>query len=319
MRAAVNTQCARSKGESRTYSIIRILRGALSAPRGILLQVCRDAPVSLSVTTEKMIHPGMIRSVWAYRGFITGSVKREFQSKYRNSILGAAWTVLQPLAMILVYTVIFSQVMSAKLPGVDSSFAYSIYLCAGILTWGLFAEITSRGQNVFLEHANLIKKLSFPRICLPIIVILNAGLNFAIIFTLFVCFLLATGHFPGWVFLGLLPILAVQVAFSIGLGITLGVLNVFFRDVGQFFNILLQFWFWFTPIVYPPTILPENIRPLLAWNPMASVISAYQQILVNGQWPQWSSLLPAAVIGIGLCVFGMRLFRKRAGEMVDEL
>jgi len=268
---------------------------------------------------KTMISPGMLRSIWAYRGFIAGSVKREFQAKYRNSMLGAAWTVLQPLAMIVVYTVIFSQVMSARLPGIDSTFAYSIYLCAGILTWGLFAEITSRGQNVFLEHANLIKKLSFPRICLPIIVILNAGLNFAIIFGLFTCFLVVTGNFPGWVFLGMLPVLVVQIAFSIGLGISLGVLNVFFRDVGQFFAILLQFWFWFTPIVYPTSILPENIRPLLAWNPMAAVVTAYQHILVNGQWPQWKSLWPIAVISIAFCVFGMRLFRKRAGEMVDEL
>lgn len=261
----------------------------------------------------------MLRSVWAYRGFIVGSVKREFQSKYRNSMLGAAWTVLQPLAMILVYTVIFSQVMRARLPGVESSLAYSIYLCAGILTWGLFAEITGRAQNVFLEHANLIKKLSFPRICLPLIVILNAGLNFAIIFGLFTGFLILSGNFPGWTFLGMIPVLILQIAFSIGLGITLGVLNVFFRDVGQFFAILLQFWFWFTPIVYPASILPEAVRPLLAWNPMVPVIGAYQTILVNGQWPDWQALWPAALAGIALCVFGMRLFRKRAGEMVDEL
>lgn len=111
---------------------------------------------------------GMLRSMWSYRGFISGSVKREFQSRYRNSLLGAAWTVLNPLAMIVVYTVIFSQVMRARLPGVDSGFAYSIYLCAGVLTWGLFAEIVSRAQNVFLKNANLIKKISFPRICLPV-------------------------------------------------------------------------------------------------------------------------------------------------------
>ena len=82
----------------------------------------------------------MVKSLWAYRGFILGSVKREFQSKYRNSMLGAAWTVINPLAMIFIYTVIFSQVMKARLPGVDSTFAYSVYLCAGVLTWGLFAR-----------------------------------------------------------------------------------------------------------------------------------------------------------------------------------
>lgn len=266
-----------------------------------------------------MISIGMLKGVLAYRGFITGSVKREFQSKYHNSILGAVWTVLNPLAMIVVYTVIFSQIMRAKLPGTDSDFAYSIYLCAGVLTWGLFAEITSRGQNVFLEHANLIKKISFPRICLPIIVVLNAGLNFAIIFALFTGFLVASGTFPGWTFLGIFPVLAIQIIFAIGLGIVLGVLNVFFRDVGQFFGIFLQFWFWLTPIVYPISILPEQFHSLLAWNPMFPIVTAYQTILVNGQWPQWQALIPVTLIGIVLCLFGMQLFRKRAGEMVDEL
>ena len=100
----------------------------------------------------------MLKALWAYRGFILGSVKREFQSKYRNSLLGAAWNIINPLAMIVVYTVIFAQVMQAKLPGINSTFAYSIYLCAGVLTWGLFAEMVGRGQNVFLDNANLLKK-----------------------------------------------------------------------------------------------------------------------------------------------------------------
>jgi len=261
----------------------------------------------------------ILKSIWSYRGFILGSVKREFQSKYRNSMLGAAWTVLNPLAMIIVYTVIFSQIMRAKLPGIDSAFAYSIYLCAGVLTWGLFVEITGRCQNVFLEHANLIKKLSFPRICLPIIVVLSAGLNFSIIFSLFTVFLILSGNFPGWAFLAIFPVLIVQIVFSIGLGIILGVLNVFFRDVGQFFNIVLQFWFWLTPIVYPITILPEAGRSLMVWNPMASLVVAYQTILLNGQWPQWGTLLPVIIVGLVLCLLGVQLFLKRAGEMVDEL
>ena len=262
---------------------------------------------------------GMLKPVWAYRGFILGSVKREFQSKYRNSLLGAAWNVLNPLAMIVVYTVIFSQVMKARLPGVDSTFAYSIYLCAGIITWGLFAEITGRAQNIFLEHANLLKKLSFPRLCLPTVVVLNAGVNFAIIFVLFSAFLLITGNFPGWAFLALIPLLVIQVAFSIGLGITLGVLNVFFRDVGQLFGVVLQFWFWLTPIVYSRTILPESVRPLMELNPMAGLVGAYQTVLVNGQWPQWQSLWLVTLLAVLLCGLGIRLFRNHAGEMVDEL
>lgn len=260
-----------------------------------------------------------LQALWAYRGFVLGSVKREFQSKYLNSLLGVAWTVIQPLSMILVYTIIFSQIMRAKLPGVESSFGYSIYLCAGILTWGLFAEIVSRGQNTFLEHGNLLKKLSFPRLCLPITVVATALLNFAIIFSLFTLFLIITGTYPGWVFFAIIPVLVVQVIFAIGLGITLGVLNVFFRDVGQAFGVILQFWFWLTPIVYPASILPEKAQALLAYNPMTGLMGAYQNILTRGQLPDWQALLPVLFLGIFFCLVGMRLFRKHAGEIVDEL
>src|SRR5512133_1564100 len=202
----------------------------------------------------------IFRALWAYRGFILGSVRREFQSRYQNSLLGAAWTILNPLAMIVVYTVIFAQVMRARLPGTDTMFAYSIYLCAGVLAWGLFSEIVNRAQTVFLEHATLLKKLSFPRLSLPVTVVANALLNFAIVFSLFTVFLVATGNFPGMVFVALAPVLGVLVMFAIGLGITLGVLNVFFRDVGQFFTIFMQFWFWLTPIVYPASILPKGVQ-----------------------------------------------------------
>lgn len=261
----------------------------------------------------------IIRALWAYRGFILGSVKREFQSRYQNSLLGAAWTVLNPLAMIVVYTVIFSQVMRTRLPGVEGGFAYSIYLCAGVLTWNLFAEITGRAQNVFIENAHLLKKLSFPRISLPVTVITNALVNFAIVFSLFTVFLVVTGHFPGVVFVALVPVIAILVLFSIGLGVALGILNVFFRDVGQFFSIALQFWYWFTPIVYPRTILPPAIEPWLWLNPLAPPIGAAQDILLYGRWPQWGSLVPVTILSLILCAWGWGLFRRHSGELVDEL
>ncbi|MDZ4302335.1 MAG: ABC transporter permease [Pseudomonas sp.] len=261
----------------------------------------------------------VIQALWAYRGFILGNVKREFQIKYRNSLLGAAWNIINPLSMILVYTVIFSQLMRTRLPGVDSTLAFSIYLCAGVLTWGLFAEITTRAQNTFIENANLLKKLKFPRLCLPLTVVANALLNFAIIFSLFTAFLLLSGNFPGWVFLALVPLLVLLVLFAIGLGIGLGVLNVFFRDVGQFFNVFVTFWFWLTPIVYPINILPPRLQDLLAFNPMTPLMSAFQTVLVNQAWPNWPSLWPVAVLALLLCVTSLRLFRRHAAEMVDEL
>jgi lipopolysaccharide transport system permease protein len=259
------------------------------------------------------------QSLWSYRGFIIGSVRREFQLKYRNSLLGAFWNILNPLAMIVIYTVIFSKVMKTRLPDVDHGFGYSIFLCSGILTWGLFSEICGRGLTIFIDHANLIKKIQFPRLSLPVIVLLSALLNFAISFALFLVFLVLVQVWPGWVVLSALPVLAVQLCFAAGLGMSLGVLNVFFRDVGQLFGIVLQFWFWLTPIVYPPGILPEWVRAWMALNPMAPLIEAYQGIFVQGHAPIWTSLLYPLSVSLVLCLWAFFLFRRHAGDMVDEL
>jgi lipopolysaccharide transport system permease protein len=152
-----------------------------------------------------------------------------------------------------------------------------------------------------------------------LVVTLNALTNFAIIFTLFLLFLLFSGQFPGLVVLAALPLLLLQTAFALALGLILGVLNVFFRDVGQLFGILLQFWFWLTPIVYPASVIPEAVRPLLVLNPLIPLIQAWQGVFVQGVWPVWSSLLPLFVLSLLLAVLGLRLFRQRAGDLVDEL
>ncbi len=263
-----------------------------------------------------------LRTIWRYRGFVLGSVQREFQSKYQNSLLGSAWTVINPLAMIFVYTVIFSEVMKTRLSGMDSHFAYSIYLCSGVITWGLFAEITGRLQSLFIDNANMLKKLSFPRIILPLVTVINALLNFSIIFALFVLFLLASGNFPGWPIIAMLPVLLIQLLFAIGLGMVIGIMNVFFRDVGQFFGIFLQFWFWLTPIVYPASILPNQAKAIMSFNPMYPVITVYQHIFVAQTWPQWlqwRALSGTLATGLLLCWLGFKMFRRHSGEMVDEL
>jgi lipopolysaccharide transport system permease protein len=260
-----------------------------------------------------------ISPLWKFRSFILGSIKREFQTKYRNSILGIAWPILNPLVMILIYTLVFSQVMKARLPGVDSMFAYSIYLCIGIITWNLFTEITLRGQSVFLDNANLIKKLNFPKLCLPLIVIGSALLNFAIVFLIFTLFLVFTNQFPGWVYFAVIPLLLLQIAFAICLGISRGVLNVFFRDVGQFYSVFLQFWFWLTPIVYPISALPEFMQKLVLFNPMTNLITSYQNILIYQRAPNWYSLWPVFMTAVVVCLIGLTLYRNHASEMVDEL
>lgn len=261
----------------------------------------------------------MLKTLYRYRGFISGSVKREFQIRYQTSMIGIAWLVIQPLAMILVYTLVFSQLMRSRLPGAENTLNYSIYVCTGILTWSFLSEMLMRGQTLFLDNANLLKKLNFPRICLPVILTFSATLNFLLAFSLFVLFLLFSGHFPGWPVLSFFPVFFLQMAFALGLAVTLGLLNVFFRDVGQFTILILQFWFWLTPVVYSVDILPTTVKPWLLLNPMLGIIQAYQSIFVEASWPEWSSLYSALICAIFFCLYAMFLFRRHSAEMVDEL
>lgn len=245
---------------------------------------------------------------------------REFHGKYRESLLGAFWSVANPLAMIIIYTVVFGQLMRATLPGHERTpFAFSIYLCAGVITWGLFSEMLGRLNGMFLDNGNLIKKSNFPRICLPAIVTLSALINFSIILFLYLLFIAVVGHWPGLAIFALFPLLLLQLLFTLGLGVFLGTLNVFFRDVGQLTGVVLQFWFWLTPIVYTLPALPEKVRWLMAWNPIQPLIYSYQQIFLDKTLPNFGNLLPLSILTVILLLLGGSFFIARVGEMVDEL
>ncbi|WP_413285386.1 ABC transporter permease [Vibrio sp. MA40-2] len=261
----------------------------------------------------------LIKNLLKYREFIVSNVKREFQLKYQASILGATWSVINPLSMIFVYTVIFSQLMKARIPGVEGVFAYSIYLCSGIIIWGLFSEILTRCVDCFIDNASLIKKVNFPKICIPATIVLGAFINFLIIFIIFLFFLLISNNLPSFELFFVFPILMVLTIFAVGLGIFLGVLNVFFRDIGQFTKVLIQFWFWGTPIIYPMNILPENIGLLLSFNPMTIIVSSMQAVFIDDLILNWSALTIVFVVSIALMLFSLMFFRKHVNEIADEI
>lgn len=257
---------------------------------------------------------------WPYRDFVMGSIRRDLAGRYRGSLLGKLWVVIQPLAMILIYTLVFSRIMQSRLPGVGGDFAYSIFLCAGLLPWGFFSDTLARCQNMFLDNANLIKKSAFPRICLPVIVTGITSFNFLVIFSLFFLFLLITQLLPGPGLLLILPVLLLQTLLALGLGIAFGVTHVFFRDAGQLVGLGLQFGFWFTPIVYPASIVPEWAYSLmLTFNPMAGIVGWYQSIFLHNQPPELITLLPATVWTLAMLGLAWLLHAQRGDEIADML
>jgi lipopolysaccharide transport system permease protein len=250
---------------------------------------------------------------------VRGMVLREFRGRYRGSLLGSVWSILQPMALIFIYTIVFSKVMGARIKGVEDTMAYGIFLCGGLLPWSYFTELLGRCPDIFIDQANLLKKVNFPRSTLPVVLFLSTTINFIIIFTIFLFFLLITGRFPGWSILGFIPLLLIQQSFTLGIGMSLGVFNVFFRDIGHIVKIALQFWFWVTPIVYPVSILPDRLRGLIELNPLTHFIMAYQKIVLHNQWPQLILFKYHLIVAVATLIIGFLLFRRLSGDIVDEL
>lgn len=261
----------------------------------------------------------MLRSLWLYRHFVLSSIRNELVSRFARSKLGGLWMLINPLAQVLIYALILSNILAAKLPGIDNKYAYAIYLMAGLLAWNLFSEIISRCLNVFIEQGNLLKKMSFPRITLPTIVVGSCILNNVLLFVAMLGVFLVLGHQFSWVMLWLIPLTIIVVMLGTGIGLVLGIVNVFLRDIGQAFPIILQVWFWLTPIVYPVNIIPENYRHLLRLNPMYSITDAYHQILVYGKPPVMGDIGFISIIALGLMLLSLFLFRRASPEMVDVL
>lgn len=258
--------------------------------------------------------------LWHWRGFVTESVRRDFSTRYAASTAGMAWHFVQPITQILIYVLVFSQVMQARLPGSgNDTLAYGLFICAGLLPWQLFAEVVSRATGMFVEYSAQIRKSTFPRSSLLLVVVASASLHFAIVWGLLLALTVALGRFPGLAVLALLPPLVLLLWLAAAAGLVLGLLNAYLRDVGQMVGVALQFLFWLSPIVWPLQAVPAAFHPWLLLNPLAGVLQALQGVLVHGAVPDWSALLPALGWCLGATVLALVCYRRLSPRLVDEL
>lgn len=227
--------------------------------------------------------------------------------------------IIHPLMQVLIFATILTEVLSAKLPGVDSKYAYALYLMAGTLCWNLFAETIGKSVSLFVDSGNLLKKMAFPRICLPFIaagtMLLN---NLLLLIAIFVVFAFL-GHFPDAQVIWLPLLMALTLTFAMSIGLLLGVLNVFMRDVGQVVPVVLQALFWLTPIVYHISILPPPVQKVFALNPLLPLVTSYQNVLLYGKPPAWHDLQWMMIATLILAIASLVMFRRASTEMVDAL
>lgn len=261
----------------------------------------------------------LLTAVWSYRHFIASSIRNDLRSRFARSKLGALWMILQPLAQVAIYALVLSQVLAAKLPGVTMAYAYPIYLMAGMLAWTLFSELLTRSMTMFIDNANIMKKIMFPRVCLPVITAGSALLNNFLLFLATIGVFAALGHWPTQSMLWLPLLVLINAAFGMALGLIFGVLNVFVRDVSQVIGVILQLWFWLTPVVYMGSIIPSRYQDLFQANPMYPIVAGYQDVMLYGRPPDMASLAVIGGSSLFMLGFALVLFRRAAPEMVDVL
>jgi lipopolysaccharide transport system permease protein len=245
--------------------------------------------------------------------------RRDFTERYAGSALGAIWAFLWPLVNIGIYVVIFSKVMGAKLPGQSITYSYSIYLVAGLVPWIAFSNTVSRSTTVFVDNKNILSKIAIPFIFLPLSVALSESITFLISMVFFCVFLLLTGKALHVVLFYIPVIFLVQQLFAFSLGFLMAVFNVFLRDLKEAVGVVVQLWFWVTPIVYTLDIVPESLQGVFLYNPALLFIRAYQNIFLYNTSPAFHHLMLLGGLSISLLILASYVFRKLEKDMRDFL
>ncbi len=249
-------------------------------------------------------------------------VRRDFAARYVGSVFGASWSVLNPLAFILIYTLVFSRIMQAPAArtGGTGAYSYGVFLCAGLLPWMLFVETLTRSLTVFLEHRGLLKHQSFPRSALFVVVLLSSAIQFAITFGIFLLFLLVSGEWPGWTIVGLLPLLVLQQAIAVGLGVALGTLNVYFRDTAPGDERRGAVLVLADAHRVPGRRPSARRRSVLTLNPLYGLVEGYRTLIFARAWPPRRSCWPRRPLAAVTCLLLGRFAYRRLGRgIVDEL
>jgi lipopolysaccharide transport system permease protein len=261
----------------------------------------------------------LLKSLFKYRQFIWQHAQMDLRHRYAGTGMGVAWNVIHPLGVIAIYSVVFSTIMNPHLPNRTGRLAYTIYLCSGLFPWLAFSDCVLRGCNSFITNANYLKKLPIPE---PVFVAQNAvasTMSLMVNFVLLLVLAVSLGFFPTWEWLLLpLPLVMLQVS-GFGVGLFLGTLNVFFRDVGEWTIIVLQMVMWTMPIVYVEDILPGWMKTILHWHPLMPEISCIHDLFINSQVPGRGTWVAMVAWPVGILIAASLVLHKLRPEIRDVL
>lgn len=256
-----------------------------------------------------------LREIWGYRELLGILAWRDLKVRYKQTVIGVAWAVLQPLAMMAVFTIFFGRL--ARLP--SDGLPYPLFALSALLPWGLFARVLASSADSLIRDQRLISKVYFPRLIVPLSTSLAALVDFAISLVLLIA-LMAAYRVNVDIRILVLPLLTLLLLVAaLGVGFWLSALNVEFRDVQQTLPFLTQLWFFLTPVVYPTSMLPEGFRILYALNPMVGVVEGFRWSLLGTAAPLPSAIWVSTLSALALFVTGLLYFRSRERSFADSL
>lgn len=287
----------------------------LASPTGL----APEPPPTVVIKATHGLSALQLRAVWEYRELLYFLVWRDVKVRYKQTALGVLWVVLQPVLSTLVFTVIFGILLSVPSNGLP----YPIFAYAGLLPWQYFASSLTRTSTNLVDNANLITKVYFPRLTIPLSGVISSLVDFAVGLIMLGVLMLfyRVPLTPAVLLLPLFLLLAMVTA--LGFGLWLSALNVRYRDIKQLIPFIVQIWMYLTPVIWPVTIIPEQYRSLLALNPMTGVVSGFRWALLGDASAVTGMQAPAGlfalsvVIAVGALITGLFFFRSTERTFAD--
>jgi lipopolysaccharide transport system permease protein len=253
------------------------------------------------------------KQFYQFKDLLRAWTERNLRARYQQSILGGLWIIVQPMATVIIFSIIFTYFV----PVDTGDIPYPIFSYVAVVPWLLLSSSLGDMTVSLVSNMNLVTKIYFPREILPISAMLARLVDFAVGMGLLIImiFLFDVPIFPaGWLFLPV--ILLIQLTLILGLGLILSTINVFYRDAGTALGVGIQLWFYASPIIYPVTMVPENLRPIYNLNPMAGILESYRAVLLYQSFPP-PSLVISATISVILFVAGYWFFKRKEYQFAD--
>ena len=260
----------------------------------------------------------ILSTLVTHRHLLTTMVRRDIGARFAGSSLGGLWTLIHPAILLSLYTLVFTYIY--RVPTLEGGHSFTEFAFCGLWPWLAFQEACLRSVTAITDNANLVKKLRFPSELLVLSLTLSSFLVQGVGFVLFLLALMVWNGSVSVVSLLLLAVpIALHIALAVGLGMILACGNVFFRDVGQLANAGLTIWFFLTPVIYSPTLVPAGLQPVLRWNPVTPIIGLYRSLILFHTFAGALGLLYCALVSGILLWLGVYLFRRCRGFFADYL